>query len=55
MDESPDSRDPEEIIEVIRVSIPELRKIMMAGEMLPPSIITSYMAMNKLQEFGFLE
>ncbi|KAI3436829.1 hypothetical protein D9Q98_006239 [Chlorella vulgaris] len=49
-DEQPGQRDKEELIEVCRVGLPELRELMMGGEMLLPSITTCYMALERIRE-----
>jgi len=49
-------RDAEEFsIQVERVSVEKLRKIMYGGEMMVPSIIAAQMALNYLEERGLLD
>jgi hypothetical protein len=50
LDEQPGKRDLEEYIQVVRVSIPELKKIMKSGAMMLPSVTTCYWAMDYLEE-----
>jgi hypothetical protein len=50
VDDQPGKRDLEEYIQVVRVSIPELKKIMKGGEMMLPSVTTCYWAMDYLAE-----
>ena len=50
IDEKPGSRDKEEYIEVVKVSIPELRQIMRSGEMLLPSVSTCWWALEYLMD-----
>ena len=47
-DNAPGRRDAEEFIEVHRMSIKELRSVMVSGEMLLPSVSTCYMALERL-------
>ena len=54
-DATPGKRDQEELIEVHRVSIRQLRGIMTSGEMLLPSVTTCYMALERLHEMGLLD
>jgi hypothetical protein len=49
-DESPGGRDKEEFIEVERVSIREVKKMLRTGEMLLPSITTAYWAFDWLEQ-----
>ena len=51
-DSSPGKRDAEEFIEVHRLSIPELRKLLRTGDVMLPTISTCYMALDMLQERG---
>ena len=53
-DSKPGLRDAEEFIEVHKVSIRELRAIMVSGSMLLPSITTCFLALEQLQEQGLL-
>ena len=48
LDENPGERDLEEFIQVVRVSIPELKKLMKSGAMMLPSVTTCYWAMEYL-------
>jgi hypothetical protein len=49
----PPERDEEEFsIEVSRVTIPELKKLMYGGEMMVPSIVTANMAIDRLMKQG---
>ncbi len=45
-------RDAEEFIEVHRLSIPELRKLLRTGDVMLPTISTCYMALEMLLEMG---
>lgn len=45
--------DAEEFIEVHRMGIPDLREVMRGGNMLLPSITTSYLALEELQKRGY--
>lgn len=48
-DKKPGSRDPEEFIEIHRVSLGDLRRIMLSGEMLLPSVTTCFLALERLK------
>ena len=53
----PGERDAEEqlgTMEVLRVSVPELRAIILRGRMLLPSVQASFMALERLRERGLL-
>ncbi|KAI7843822.1 hypothetical protein COHA_002720 [Chlorella ohadii] len=55
-DEAPGRRDHEELtIEVVRVGLPELRRLMLSGDMLLPSVTTCFLALERLQEQGLLK
>jgi len=49
-DDQPGKRDQEEFIQVLRVTIPELRVLMRSGSMLLPSVSTCWWAMEWLEE-----
>ncbi|GBF98548.1 hypothetical protein Rsub_11878 [Raphidocelis subcapitata] len=54
-DADPGSRDLEEVtLEVLRMPLEEFRALMISGDMLLPSIATSYLAIDKLKEEGYL-
>eukprot|EP00879_Flechtneria_rotunda_P017704 GHRR01018557.1.p1 GENE.GHRR01018557.1~~GHRR01018557.1.p1 ORF type:complete len:205 (+),score=42.12 GHRR01018557.1:1046-1660(+) len=54
-DPDPGSRDAEEVhMEVQRVTLHELRALMGSGKMLLPSMTTAYMALDQLQQLGYL-
>lgn len=49
-DPTPGTRDPEEIgVQVLRMSIPELMEVIYKGQMLLPSVTTSFMAIEELR------
>ena len=48
-DLTPGTRDAEEFITIHRVGIPELRSIMVSGDMLLPSVATCFLALERLQ------
>ena len=48
-DPQPGDRDPEEHIQVLRVGLPELRRLMVSGDMMLPSITTCMLALQKLE------
>ena len=50
VDSAPGQRDKEEFIQIVRVSIPELKKIMRSGEMLLPSVTTCWWALEHLMD-----
>ncbi|PRW56079.1 NUDIX hydrolase domain-like [Chlorella sorokiniana] len=55
-DEAPGRRDHEELtIEVVRVGLPELRRLMLSGDMLLPSVTTCFLALERLQQQGLLK
>ncbi|PSC72803.1 hypothetical protein C2E20_4083 [Micractinium conductrix] len=54
VDEQPGARDREEFIRVVRVSVAELRALMLGGDMLLPSITTCFLALERLQGLGLL-
>lgn len=54
VDPNPGDRDIEEHIQVLRVPISELKRIMISGEMLLPSVTTCYLAFEVLQSRGLL-
>jgi hypothetical protein len=52
---SPPERDPEEFsMQIERVNLDKLRRVMYGGNMMLPSIIGSQMALNYLEEKGML-
>lgn len=53
-DSTPGSRDAEEFIEVHRVGVPELRHLLTHADMLLPTMTTSYMALERLAQMGYL-
>ena len=53
-DDSPGQRDAEEFIEVHRVDVSELRRMLVTHDMLLPSMTTSFLAFEKLQGLGHL-
>ncbi|TPX53833.1 hypothetical protein PhCBS80983_g06141 [Powellomyces hirtus] len=54
-DTHPRSRDAEELIEIRRnVSIDDLKKLIMQGELMLPSVQTAWMALEYLQKEGLL-
>ena len=53
-DDSPGQRDAEEFIEVHRVDVSELRRMLVTHDMLRPSMTTSFLAFEKLQGLGHL-
>ena len=53
-DESPGQRDAEEFMEVHRVDLGELSRMLTGADMLLPSITTSFLAFDKLQSLGRL-
>ena len=50
VDEQPGDRDAEELIEVRRCDVAELKQVLVSGNMLLPSVATCYMALDKLRE-----
>ncbi len=53
-DDSPGQRDAEEFIEVNRVDLAELRRMLGVSDMLLPCMTTTYLAFDKLQSMGHL-
>ena len=53
-DDTPGQRDAEEFIEVHRVDVAELKRMLTASDMLLPSMTSSYLAFDKLQILGHL-
>ena len=51
-DETPGTRDAEELIEVQRYSVPDLQELMVSGHMLLPSVATCFMALDRLRRLG---
>jgi hypothetical protein len=47
-DAAPGARDREEYIEILRVPLPELRRLMRGGEMLLPSVSTCWWGLERL-------
>ena len=54
VDQNPGSREAEELIEVQRLDIPELQKLMVSGNMLLPSVATCFMGLDNLRSQGLL-
>lgn len=54
LDHTPGSRDAEEVIEICRITIDELRELLVSGDMLLPSITTSYIALQHLNLLGYV-
>lgn len=54
-DSAPGARDLEEFIEVHRMGLPELRRIMVGGDMLLPSVATCFLALDRLRELGLVD
>ena len=54
VDPDPQPRDEEERIEVLRVSISELRSILRSGEMMLPSMTTCYLTLEELTKRGLI-
>ena len=42
------------VAQVVRVSLPELRRLMLGGDMLLPSVATCFLALERLQQLGCL-
>lgn len=42
-------------LQVVRVGLPELRRLMLSGDMLLPSVTTCFLALERLQEQGLLK
>ena len=53
-DDSPGQRDAEEFIEVHRMDLSELRRMLTASDMLLPSMTTTFLACDKLRSMGHL-
>jgi hypothetical protein len=53
-DQDPGARDVEEFIEVHRVSVQQLRDMLTATDMLLPSMTTSFLALDRLQQLRLL-
>ncbi|KAK9809171.1 hypothetical protein WJX72_010608 [[Myrmecia] bisecta] len=51
---TPGIRDVEEFIEVKRLDLEEVRRLALSGDMLTPSIVTCFMAFDRLQKLGHL-
>uniref|UniRef100_A0A7S0WJV1 Nudix hydrolase domain-containing protein n=1 Tax=Chlamydomonas leiostraca TaxID=1034604 RepID=A0A7S0WJV1_9CHLO len=51
-DPTPGTRDAEEYIQVQRVPVSELRRLLVAGDMMLPSIVTAQMALAHLEAAG---
>lgn len=49
-DEQPGIRDAEEFIEIHRVTVEQLRNIMVSGDMMLPSVTTCYLALDRLRD-----
>ena len=49
-DKQPGTRDAEELIEVQRYTVTELKQLLVGGNMLLPSVATCYMALDTLRE-----
>ncbi len=41
--------------QVVRVGLPELRRLMLSGDMLLPSVTTCFLALERLQQQGLLK
>ena len=54
VDPDPGCRDTEERIEILKVGMSELRKIMRSGEMMLPSLTTCFLALEELQKRGLI-
>lgn len=54
-DGTPGARDLEEVIEVHRVGLPELRALMTGGDMLLPSVATCFLALDHLRCLGLID
>ncbi|KAJ9532225.1 hypothetical protein QJQ45_003867 [Haematococcus lacustris] len=54
VDPDPGARDAEEYIEVLRVPVPELRRLLVSGDMMLPSIVTANLALAVLESRGLL-
>lgn len=54
-DGAPGERDVEEFIEVHRVSLGELRRVMASGDMLLPSVATCFLALDRLRCLGHID
>lgn len=52
-DPSPGSRDAEEVIQIVRLPLKELRALMLSGQMTPVSITGTLLALEKLKELGY--
>ena len=53
-DAKPGQRDAEEFIEIHRVDIAELQRLMVSGDMLLPSMSTCFMSLQRLASLGLL-
>ncbi|KAL4457906.1 hypothetical protein ABPG75_012771 [Micractinium tetrahymenae] len=53
-DEQPGARDQEEFIQVVHVRLPELRQMLLGGDMLLPSVATCFLVLERLQQLGRL-
>ena len=53
-DLAPGARDAEEFITIHRVGLPELRCIMVSGDMLLPSVATCFLALERMRADGLL-
>lgn len=42
------------LVQVVRVSLPKLRRLMLGGDMLLPSVATCFLALERLQQLGKL-
>ncbi len=54
-DPSPGSRDAEEVIQIVRMPLKELRALLLSGVMTPVSITAALLALEKLKELGYKE
>lgn len=53
-DQDPGARDDEEFIEVHRVGTTQLREMLTSADMLLPSLTSSFLALERLQQMGQL-
>ena len=54
VDPAPGLRDREEVIEVHRLDLQELRQLIASGNMLLPSVCTCFMALEHLASLGLI-
>eukprot|EP00884_Botryococcus_braunii_P018786 jgi/Botrbrau1/5591/Bobra.97_2s0019.1 len=53
-DEEPGARDEEEFIEIHRVGLGALRRLMQSGDMQLTSMVTCYLALDRLRDLGLI-